>query len=294
MTNVSSFTDLSTEIQTCGNACTIYLKEFINSNITTPTIDIISKNITIIGNGIAQKVDSFLFNITASAFVIFINITLSGLTLPTDIRDAYSGLISIQKSYLQFENSIVNPSDSLFYSGIHSFSSSLNIRNSSFIYNGTKENNSRLGGAIFMVEGNLYIESSNFEFNSADSGGALNVFDCRNVTINQSTFKNNKATSTGGGAVFLSNTTANFNYINASSNLAGSDDNFNSFGGWLMIRAESKVDISNLDCRSNSAMNGGCISVLELSALVIRIFNYKINIKFTNRYFTSCLLLSFN
>ena len=295
MKNVSSFSDLSTEIQECVNACTIYLNEFIKSNIATPTIDVTSKNITIIGNGIAQEVDSFLFNITASAFVIFINITLSGLlTNIKIINPPDSGLISIQNSYLQFENSIVNPSDSFLYSGIHSFSSSLNIRNSSFIYNGTKENNPRLGGAIFMVEGNLYIESSNFEFNSANSGGALNVFDCRNVIINQSTFKNNKATSTGGGAVFLSNTTANFNYINASSNLAGSEGNFNSFGGWLMIRAESKVDISNLDCRSNSAMNGGCISVLELSALVIRIFNYKINIKFTNRYFTSCLLLSFN
>jgi uncharacterized protein with beta-barrel porin domain len=94
------------------------------------------------------------------------------------------------------------------------------------------------------------------------------------VIINQATFKNNNATSTGGGAVYLSNTTANFNYINASSNLAGSDDNFNSFGGWLMIGGRSKVNISNLDCRSNSAMNGGCISVLEQSELVIRIFVY--------------------
>ena len=87
--------------------------------------------------------------------------------------------------------------------------SAVTIKSSRFMENGalslnlaqstSSDINEAFGGAIFCTSDNLYIESSSFDGNTGDEGGAIHVSG-NHVTIKESTFNNNFAKVTGGAA----------------------------------------------------------------------------------------------
>ncbi len=85
--------------------------------------------------------------------------------------------------------------------------STISISNSVFDRNSASKD----GGAIYVHSSDAYITDSELTSNRAMWGGALSIFNQSNVSVSNSSFKNNNATKSGGG--ISAHFSDNYNYI---------------------------------------------------------------------------------
>ena len=100
-------------------------------------------------------------------------------------------------------------------------------------------------------EGGIYVENSAFRDNRAGEGGAIMIYEEAALTVDQSTFSGNTATTDGGAIYLYDETTAEIRNSTFSNNHA---DNA---GGAFYITDDSVADIQFSTIVSNSAYSSG-------------------------------------
>lgn len=123
-----------------------------------------------------------------------------------------------------------------------------------------QNNNAQSGGAINLQGGYAVIEDSSFTGNTAGGGGAIDVFSNSTFTVDATiarcTFKDNSATSFGGGAILVEvlNAGSSVRIVNDTftANTAGSTGQ----GSAISVEAEP-VAITNCTIAGNTAGAGG-------------------------------------
>ena len=157
---------------------------------------------------------------------------------------------------------------------------SVTIKNSEFIDNSAPS----MGGAVYVDHGTLDITDCTFEKNSAGSGGAI-ATSSTVANIKNTTFSQNKATTTWGGAIYVqysTTTPSKFTQLTMTDNSApyggaisavfvnvaldGIDatENTASAGGFL-ANYQSTTTISNCTIKSNHADIGGGLYLFDFT-----------------------------
>ncbi|MDQ8189144.1 LamG-like jellyroll fold domain-containing protein [Roseibacillus persicicus] len=107
------------------------------------------------------------------------------------------------------------------------------------------------GGAIWMFGGNLTIENAAFYGNQASEGGAIYAMGASNLTIRNTTFAHNQATTFGGAVRLIGTSEGLFENCTFSANRAGTDGGGLSSGGNVTIRntiiAGNHAEFGNAD-----------------------------------------------
>ena len=133
-------------------------------------------------------------------------------------------------------------------------SGDLNISNS--IFSGNISDSSQGGGAIDVNGGNVTITNSTFTGNTATSnGGAINFSSSGNLEISDSTFNGNRATQ-GGGSIYSNNGNLT---IDSSSFLGNTSDN--NYGGTISYNGNNDLSVSNSTFDSNNGNNFGVVYI---------------------------------
>ena len=139
------------------------------------------------------------------------------------------------------------------------------------------QNSAKLGGAVYLNEGNLNIKNSLFTDNYAeDSGGAI-YCDNVSVSISNTKFINNRALNDAGGAIYSLHSeimAKKVEFINCSASFGGaltslsSDLNLNNviakhnrakYYGGAIFKMYTSFELSNSKFENNSALNGGAL-----------------------------------
>ena len=209
------------------------------------------------------------------AHVTFDNVISNSLILIGGYFDFFNSLFINGAGYPdEFENTIGGSIYCYYYEGYDLYNSHLNIKNCSFI-----NNTAGYGGVIYMKGGDLIMDNCSFINNTAKYyGGALS---CENtlISLTNTSFDNNTASSNAGGALYFVNSNAvieNINITNSialmggaltslNSNITLSNSNFikngaNYYGG-AMYSMFGQVDISNCEFINNTALYGGAIFI---------------------------------
>ncbi len=164
----------------------------------------------------------------------------------------------------------------------------VNITNSNF----TKNTANDEGGAVFTVStGSIFMDNNDFTNNTADFGGAISIDESDvshvDITISNSNFTENKATSEGGAIDSESNLTVDtckFDkneaenggaiygaYIGVALNVIGSEFNENaasSYGGAVYsLGSDSTIDNSQFN-KNNAAVGGALYAALGSNILI--------------------------
>lgn len=122
------------------------------------------------------------------------------------------------------------------------------------IKGGLFKNNSTLsGGGVLFTNGQLNITGGIFEGNKGKYGGVLWIGSKSTATIENATFKNNKTTSSYGGAIWGSN---EFKVKNSTF-----EGNQAKWGG--AIWGQKSMTIENITFRDNEADRGGALAMLD-------------------------------
>jgi predicted outer membrane repeat protein len=148
------------------------------------------------------------------------------------------------------------------------------------------------GGAIFNDNGNLNLESTTFNSNTAKNGGAISNHG--RLTINNSIFTHNVAEK--GGAIYSLGSNLNIAYSTFNDNLA------TGYGGAIAIHNTGIINISNCNFSRNKATNrdgGGAIANFygtttitnsnfysNIAAVGGAILNYSANLVLIKDYFS--------
>src|SRR5262249_50696611 len=127
----------------------------------------------------------------------------------------------------------------------------LTIVNSHFYSNTT---GSSQGGGAITTFGALNISGSEFAYNKAGGGGAINsVFGGANAVIGNSTFHHNETLSAHGGAIYLRDAAPmTLTQVTLNNNKA-----LNQGGAIFVSGVSSNLIISNSQILSNTAQSGG-------------------------------------
>lgn len=222
----------------------------------------ITHSVSIIGNGnviIDAANSGRIFKITGDNTVTLANLELINGLAPADIFDyswyeynAFGGAIYVQSSNIILDNmtfrdnaargsySLTNGSGGAIYLD----GGEAQISNSNFTTNSA----TRYGGAIDSEGALISIINSTFIANSARDGGAVVVVNTGSVnnTIRNSTFNNNRATTSGGG-IFIQNSYGS-NYLK----IDGNRFNYN----WATNGASVANDRGNAEVINNYMSNG--------------------------------------
>lgn len=220
--NCADDTDFSTKLGgggtvtfSCGTATiTLSSTKTITQNTTIDAGNVI----TLSGGGVRQ-----LFVVQSPAVLTLTNIT---------IRDGNSG---------------ANDGGAVYVNN----GGTLTITGSRFYSNTTS---STQGGGAITTYGALNISSSEFAYNKAGGGGALNtVFGGAVSVISNSNFHDNQTLSGSGGAIYIRDAAPmTLTQVTLSNNKA-----LNQGGGILVAGAGSSLIISNSQILSNTALSAG-------------------------------------
>jgi hypothetical protein len=226
-----------------GTASIVLTQGFLVDLVTNTTIDGAGK-ITISGN------DAMRLFIVRPGIIL----TLRNVTLTNAVSDGDGGAI-FNNGTLNVTNCkfIDNQTPSNFSGGAIVSYGPLNITNSEFALNkggGGGAVYPRFGNAVTMITGCNFHNNETTNTSGGGNGGAILVWDGAPVTINNSTFSNNKAQDGEGGAVFVTaNSTVHFN----NSNLSGNS----TLGAGGAINNHGTVDLTNVTLSVNYAGTAG-------------------------------------
>ena len=123
-----------------------------------------------------------------------------------------------------------------------------------------KNNSSKSGGGVLFTNGKLNITGGTFKENKGKYGGALWIGSKSTATIENATFKNNKTTSSYGGAIWGSN---EFKVKNSTF-----EGNQAKWGG--AIWGQKSMTIENSTFRDNEADRGGALAMLDNMKMTVK------------------------
>lgn len=116
------------------------------------------------------------------------------------------------------------------------------------------------GGALFIKNcTTLSVKNSRFEFNTAQSGGAIACIENSNVIVENNTFKNN-STSYSGGAIYSSESNLILSHNLISKNRSINERSSNGDGGGVYLYKSSHIFNNNVIV-NNTSYEGGAIYV---------------------------------
>ncbi|MBO5287170.1 MAG: hypothetical protein J6B34_03515 [Clostridia bacterium] len=180
----------------------------------------------------------------------------------TDTGDGYGGAIAVWSGTLEIDGAVFTKNSSLKSGGaIYFESSSASLKLNSIT--ATKNTARVSGGFAFGIEGEMKLYNSTLKGNSANTGGAVYLYDGAKGGIYNTDFKDNTS-SDNGGALFIYTFGQSVNVHDCSfeGNNAGNS------GGAAYISGESIVGLYNTVARSNSADKGGFMYETKAGTIV--------------------------
>ena len=123
-----------------------------------------------------------------------------------------------------------------------------------------KNNSSKSGGGVLFTNGKLNITGGTFENNQGKYGGALWIGSKSTATVENATFRNNKTTSSYGGAIWGSN---EFKVKNSTF-----EKNQAKWGG--AIYSQKNMTIEGSTFKENEADAGGALAILDEMKMTVK------------------------
>ena len=250
-TMVSSWAELTSAVAT-GNYDTIFLKNDSSSNwVATGTITIM-KNTSIQTYGgnagtlsIIRGTDKVLFDVKGGIF--HLDGQNKGLTVDGSYSTPTQSLISVNSSAQAIITKVSLKNNNSTGNG-----GAVVVSNARLQLDGcmVAYNTANFGGGVFVENKNskLIINDTNITQNQSRSGSGGGVYAYGNVTINNSTFLNNKAATYGGGLMVKTNATISNSTFN--NNIATA----NAGGG---IRVDGLATMNGGSVTNNKSNEGG-------------------------------------
>ena len=269
----------------------------LTNNIVVTSEKIISKSITINGNGYTMSVpnpgldDMGRFNNSASTFRVFTvstgyNVTMNNLTIKGgNIPSGRSGgaIYVLNTATLHINSCIITNSRSVTSGGG-------GISNYGVVYlsNSLIHRNAGGYGGGFLNSGTMYIENSTFSENrSTNSGGGGGAGENQGtIYMNNSTLSNNQSTEIGGGI----NNNGGILYVSNSSftgNVAYGSDSYTCVGGAIgnhkssiegHVYAVNTLFAHNYHSNSANVLNPGYYSLDDINAYQPTQYNNQSNV----------------
>jgi len=174
-------------------------------------------------------------------------------------------------------------------------------------FRGGAKDSKPASGAHIGSQNNFLVKNCEFEDGSAIQGGAIYIRSAQNVTIEDSVFDGNSASTKGGSIYiegFFDETTSDPAYVmirdctfrnGKATTLGGAisavgssnfevtvqdcklDSNEGDSGGAIAVQQEMTMKVSNCEFESNTAATGGAISVNDDATVVVRESRFKSN-----------------
>lgn len=229
----------------------------------------------------AEFTGNWAENYGGGIFTTGSTLSLSDSFFIENTSDAFAGAVySDSSSTAEINSTVFERNSSLQMAGAIYSSNELNISSSYFIMNTA----SISGGAIVQWSGNLAIEGTLFDSNSAESFGAVQKgFDSFNsLAIYASTFKKNSSTVGEAGAVGIYNSTAGYSNTVGIEETAFYENNAATNGGGLSVEDLYEGELVGLDFvidnslfhKNSAGYDGGA---LYISSNTSTIFTLEMN-----------------